>query len=321
MTIVVPLHDLRSWHQKTHQFTRFLSLDWAISILLILSKPTAKVSCLVILSDRAKHDTKVLIYILERLKITLCLFSSMWAEHHRLNGRKRNVNCLWIIFHSAIINEFRRAASWRRWFFHSTVSWWMALTVKRVSFEALCYFTCQIGLSISRTVNTPGIVLHDRRDLSIIFCNYFGFLSIIIGFLWSSLTIIFEFFCRCFCKRSVIDIQIRLIRQAEMYSRRKCLFGFQFLAFDNFFRSKIPPAFKKLQKIFVSRLDDYNLIANIQRKHVFEIFPKQFSVLVCLLSRKTEHFWDRRALKPFLINLTPWHDQYSNENIFPSDSI
>lgn len=136
MTIVVPLHDLWSWHQKKSSIYSFLSLDWAILILLILSKPTAKVSCLVILSDRAKHDTKVLIYILERLKITLWLFSSMWAEHHRLNGRKRNVNCLWIIFHSAIINEFRRAASWRRWFFHSTVSWWMALAVKRVSFEA-----------------------------------------------------------------------------------------------------------------------------------------------------------------------------------------
>lgn len=41
------------------------------------------------------------------------------------------------------------------------------------------------------------------------------------------------------------------------------------------------------QIIFVSRLGDCNLIANIQRKHVLEIFPKEFSVLVCLLKRKT----------------------------------
>lgn len=79
-----------------------------------LSKLTAgKISCLVILTDRAKHDTKVLIYRPERLKITLWPFSSTWAGH-RSNGRKRNVNCFWIILHSAIINELGRAASWRR---------------------------------------------------------------------------------------------------------------------------------------------------------------------------------------------------------------
>lgn len=178
--------------------TVFLSLDWAILILLIWSKSTAKLLCLVILTDRAKHDTKVLIYRRERLKITLWLFSSMWAEH-RLNGRKRNVNCFWIIFHSVIINEFRGVASWRRWFFHSTVSWWMALTVKRVSLRP-DMFTWQTGLSISHTVNTPGIVLHDRRDISIIFCNYVDFLSIIIEFLWSfsSQSSFSRFFGRCF---------------------------------------------------------------------------------------------------------------------------